>query len=480
MSKFKLFIENFFIYGIGGVISRIVPLVMVPIIVKLMPDSTYYGISDLSNTLIQLGVSLATFGMYDAMYRMFFEKEDTEYKKIVCSTTLWFTVISSIVVFILVIAFNHDISRLFLGEDGYFIVIFLSALAIISGATNNIVSAPTRMQNKRKIYLIANTIGPILSYGIAIPLLLNGYYLIALPLATFISGFSVEICFLYLNRKWFNKQKYDKKLLVQLLKIALPLVPNMLIYWIFSSCDKIMITNILGVGDAGIYSVSSKLGHCSQIIYMAFAGGWQFFAFSTMNEENQVKNNSNVFEYLETISFAISTLVCAMSYAIFNNFFSEDYLMGYIAAPYLFIAPLIQMLFQVISNQFLVVKKTWPSMIILIIGGMLNIVLNILLIPILGIEGASIATLMGYLFTVIICMVVLMKMKLFVLTKRIIIVFCVMFTYFLVWRFCSPSNTIFNFCLAICVCSIYIFLYKKEIIKMRTMLKNKGTREEKN
>ena len=49
------------------------------------------------------------------------------------------------------------------------------------------------------------------------------------------------------------------------------------------------------------------------------------------------------------------------------------------------------MLFQVIGNQFLVVKKTWPSMLILTFGALVNIVLNFWLIPTLGIEGASIA-----------------------------------------------------------------------------------------
>ena len=44
---------------------------MVPIVTRLMPDSSYYGISDLSNTVIQFGSAFAVMGMYDAMYRMF-------------------------------------------------------------------------------------------------------------------------------------------------------------------------------------------------------------------------------------------------------------------------------------------------------------------------------------------------------------------------------------------------------------------------
>ena len=75
MNKFKLFIENFFVYGMGGIISKIIPLIMVPIITRIMPNSSYYGINDLSNTVISFCSSIAVMGMYDAMYRLFFEKE---------------------------------------------------------------------------------------------------------------------------------------------------------------------------------------------------------------------------------------------------------------------------------------------------------------------------------------------------------------------------------------------------------------------
>ena len=86
MSKVKLFLENFLIYGMGGIISKIIPLVMVPIVTRIMPSSDYYGLSDLSSTVVSFTSAMAVMGMYDAMYRMFFEKDDEEYKKYICST----------------------------------------------------------------------------------------------------------------------------------------------------------------------------------------------------------------------------------------------------------------------------------------------------------------------------------------------------------------------------------------------------------
>lgn len=471
MNKLKLFIENFLVYGLGGIISKIIPLIMVPIITRIMPDSSYFGISDLSNTVVQFASAIAIMGMYDAMYRMFFEKDDEKYKKSVCSTALMFTLAMSLIIFVIMLLCKNLIAEMFLKNKELSYVVHLSAIATLVGATNSIISAPTRMENKRKIFLITNTISPIISYSAAMPMLLAGHFIIALPLAGIISGTTMELLFGILNRKWFAPKLFDRKLLKQMLMIAIPLLPNFLIYWLFNSCDKLMIANILNVGEEGIYSVGAKLGHASQLIYTAFAGGWQYFAFSTMKEENQVKSNSMIFEYLGAISFAATTFICAWSYMLYNLLFPEEYLRGYIIAPYLFLAPLLQMLFQVAANQFLVVKKTWPNMLILSVGAVLNIFLNLILIPKIGIEGASIATLIGYAVSDVVCVIVLCKMKLMVISNRFLFASLTMILYMILWRILFCDRFIVGTAAAFAVLCLLVLIYKKDIWNLFTLNK---------
>ena len=463
MGKFKLFIENFLVYGLGSVISRLVPLIMVPIVTFIMPNTDYFGISDMSNTAVHFGSAIAIMGMYDAMYRMFFENEDENYKKSVCSTALLFTVFTSLVVFLLMIVFKEFIAQVFFKDRQYAYVVYVSAMATLVGATNSIISAPTRMQNNRKVFLITNTVSPLISYLISIPLLMTGHYVIALPIAAMISGVTMETAFGIMNRKWFNPKLYDKKLLKQLLVIAVPLLPNFLIYWVFNSCDRVMITNIIGLGAVGVYSVGSKFGHMSQLIYAAFAGGWQYYAFYTMKENNQVESNSKIFEYLGVISFAATGFICAWSFELIKLLFKPDYHNGFIVAPYLFLAPLLQMLFQVAANQFLIVKKTWHNMFILSTGAALNVAINYILIPVLGIEGAAIATLVGYAVSDIICVLVLCRMKLMVVSKRFLIASVSMTCFIVAWRVLFCDKIIIGTIYAIVLTLFLSLLYKDDI-----------------
>lgn len=475
MNKGRLFIDNFIIYGVGGIINKIIPLVMVPVVTRLMPNTDYFGISDLSNTVVQFGSAVAVMGMYDAMYRMFFEREGAEYKRKVCSTALMFTVCVSILVFFIMLVMKNTIAKCFLGDKKYAYVVYFSAMATLVGATNSIISAPTRMQNKRKIFLVTNTIGPLLSYSISIPMLFAGHYVIALPLAMVISGFVMELSFGIMNRKWFSPRFFEKNILKQMLVIGVPLLPNILIYWVFNSCDKIMIINMMDVGFAGIYSVSSKLGHASQLIYTAFAGGWQYYAFSTMKEDDQVKRNSLIFEYLGIISFVATCCVCVLSFWIFKVIFPASYLLGYIVAPYLFLAPLLQMLYQVIANQFLIVKKTWPNMLILSCGTILNIVINYILIPVIGIEGAAIATLIGYVVSDIVCVIVLCYMRLMIISGRFIFASILITTFIFAWRLFFSTKIFIGIICSLATTCIYVCLYRNKI--KRTFLSIKREKD---
>ena len=129
------------------------------------------------------------------------------------------------------------------------------------------------------------------------------------------------------------------------------------------------------------------------------------------------------------------------------------------------------MLFQVAANQFLVVKKTWPNLFILSVGAIANIAINYFLIPVLGIEGASLATLMGYAISDVICVIVLCRMKLMVVEKKFIFATLGMAVFFVMWRILIPSNAIFGLVLAL-VFSLYcMFLYRVDINRLVKMVR---------
>lgn len=463
MNKFKLFIENLTVYGVGGVIVKIIPLIMLPIITRLLPNSEYFAANDLFQTLSSFAGAIALLGMYDAMYRLYFDNSSDIYKRSICSTTFYFVVSSTLIVSAALIIFRNFFNRLLFGSQNYTILVLFSALYVVLNGTSTIISGPTRMRNNRKIFLFTNTISPIISYVIAIVLILKGLYLIALPFGSILSLFIVSIIFWILNRSYFKFKYIRLDYFKELLKIGIPLMPNFIVYWIFGSCDRVMLSNMIGLSETGIYSIGAKLGNASQIIYTAFSGGWLYFAYSTMKDSDQAETNFRVLEYMSAISFFCSSFIFVISRSFYSLVFSGDYTRGFIVAPYLFLCPLLQMLFQIASNQFMVIKKPIYNILILSIGAVSNIVFNLILIPIMGIEGAAIGTLIGYSISLFICLLFLYIKRLMPVSKRFVVSCVVMGLFILVFHFygfCNSKLSILFFGFY----SIFLFyLYFKDI-----------------
>lgn len=422
-NKIRLFLENFIFYGGLSMLEKALPFITLPIITRLLVDPSAYGIADMFNLIISFGSALAILGMYDAIFREYFEdKNNKEYQKRVTATGMNIVLFSGFIIMVGVVIFKNFVGKQIFGSLEYSNLVILSAIGIYLSAINGIVAAPTRMRNQRRIYLIRGITFPVLGFLITIVSIRLGYTYEALIYGTIGMSLISVMSFYYLNRRDFSIKIFDKKIAKELLKIGLPLVPTFLIYWIFSSMDRIMINRLLGASELGIYTVGSKVSSVSQLIYSAFAGGWSYFSFSTMKDEKQVETNSKVFEYLGIISIFI--YICSQPFIspVFNFFLKGEYVRGEEVFAFLFLSPLILMLYQTVGNQVIVIKKSYLVTLALLLGAILNILLNFIFIKSHGIKGAAFSTLNSYIVSVIIMCLICYRYKLFIISKRFLLV----------------------------------------------------------
>lgn len=426
-SRLKIFLENFLFYGGLSMLTKAIPFITLPIITRLLPDASAYGIADMFILINSFGTAIAILGMYDAIFREFFEdKENLEYQKKVTSTGMIIVLCSSAIMVILTLIFNRRITILLFKNTEYQRLVILSAFAIGIAGTSSIIAAPTRMRNNRKIYLYTGISFPILGFMITYGLIKLEYTYEAIVYSNLVMSLISLIIFYILNRGDFKLKLFDKKIAKELFKIGLPLLPTFLIYWIYNSMDRVMINRILGSTELGIYSVGAKVASISQLVYTAFAGGWQYFAFSTMRDKDQVELNSKIFEYLGIISFSLVIIAQPFVKPVFNLFFTGEYIKGWQVFLYLFLSPLILMLFQIIANQVIIIKRSYLSTISLSLGAVLNIGLNYTLIKNYGISGAALSTLLSYILSVLFMSLICCKYKLLKIKNRFKVICCAM------------------------------------------------------
>jgi len=440
-ARARLFLENFFVYGLTGVLGKIIPVLMLPVVTRLVTDATVYGVADLLQVIVSFASAFAVLGMYDAMFRTFFEDESTEFKKRVCSTAIIVVAVSSLCVGGLIMLFSSVISDAIFSSEALQPWVCLMGFQTILSGFDSIISAPTRMQNQRRVFVVMSVLLPVISYSVSIPLILFIDPLLGLVMGGLFAAAAKLFIFGWLNKSWFSPGFFDGKLAKEMLKIGVPLMPTFFIYWIYNSLSRIMIASFLGTEQNGIYAVGSKLAHISYFIYSAFAGGWQYFAFSTMKDKDHTLLMSRVFEALGTLSIVSFFLLLPWVDHIFL-LVSEPYRPASVVFPYLFISPLLLMLFQTVGNQFLVMKKAYLTVLVLLFGALTNITLNALLIPRMGIEGAALATALGYSTSVALAFVLVRNKGMIYGNWRQLVVFGISLVGFLIFRVSPEISTV--------------------------------------
>ena len=117
-------------------------------------------------------------------------------------------------------------------------------------------------------------------------------------------------------------------------------------------------------------------------------------------------------------------------------------------------------------------RKTWPNLFILSTGALLNIAINYFLIPVFGIEGAAIATLIGYVVSDIICVIVLIKMKLMMISEKFLIATLSIAVYIVLWRFLFREQVVIGTVAALIFAFFILFLYRNDIKRLYLKINN--------
>ena len=92
----------------------------------------------------------------------------------------------------------------------------------------------------------------------------------------------------------------------------------------------------------------------------------------------------------------------------------------------------------------------------------------------IGIEGASIATVAGYILSNLICLFLLKKIELIIINRAVFLNSAIMVVYFLLWRFVFCENFTASVLSAVIVEGVYAYSYKHQLRKCLAKVLNRG------
>lgn len=388
--KQKLFSDTL-LYMIGNFGSKTISFFLIPFYTRYL-NTAEYGIMDFVNTTKSLILPFIYLQIIDGVYRYLLDSK-YERKKQIISSSFFFVVL---MIFLSLVLFYSGVIIVDPSIEYINLITAMFTMSIFNSLFRQILRGLDRL----KLYSIS---GIITTFFIG---MLNIYFIGFLNmsyngmiLATTISlSISSLVILVYGGiYKYINLKSINKKILYSLIKYSIPLLPNGISWWFMNVSDRYLISYFLNFEYLGIYAIANKFASVIYLFNTIFYQAWQTSAIDEFESENKNEYYTEIFNYLLNFQL-ILVLLGTISVRLFIQFLvGAEFVSAWEYTPILFLAAMFNSFSAFYGTGYLSAKNTIKAFSTTSIGALVNILVNIILIPKFGLMAASLSTLMSYL-----------------------------------------------------------------------------------
>lgn len=380
-------------YLIANIVGMLVSLIALPILTNLL-STEEMGIATSFITLKNIVTIILLLAMYISIDKIFvtLKKDEERYKFL--SSIYIFSSIVAIIFYLIYFIFRGFLNNL-LGFNTELMTLMFIMCILINGCT--LMVSYWNFCNKAKntfIYnLLVSPVSQILSIVLVCALSTEKYLgrIIGVDFFNIVIG---VICGILILRK--GKMTIKKEYVKESLQISLPMIPHLLAQIFLSSCDLLMIKNMIGESEAGIYSVAYTISNILYTISLQIFKPWSPWVYRRIEnrETDTIKENSKmVMHVVWILCIGLFTLAPELIKLFINSNYTEAAL---IVAP-ICLGIFFQMMYIFFYDIEYYHKKNKQIAAFSVITAVVNIVLNYIGIHIWGYQAAAYTTIISYL-----------------------------------------------------------------------------------
>ncbi len=393
MDKYKKLASNTIIFAIGTFSSKLLTLVLTFFYTRVMATGDFGGATLIQNA-VNILVPIVTLAVNSAALRFALDKNSN--KKQVFTTGVATTLIGFLVFCLFApVVVKININDFNMGQ--YAILLYLM---LLGSSLRQLCQQFVRGSGHVKLYAIDGVMATATSAGFTF-LYLGAFHwgIYGYILAIFTSDM-ISVAFMFICAKLWKcldlRHGLKKETTVPMLKYCIPLIPTIVLWWIINVSDQYMVTYFNGVSLSGIYTSAYKIPNFVIIFSSIFIDAWQLSAVDEYDNKGKSEFFTKVFRVYSGALISVGALLIAGSRIITDLYLGKDYYDSWHYVPILVIATTFSCLVNFYASVYMAEKKSMLSMITAASGAVVNIVLNLILIPKFAAYGAAIATAVSF------------------------------------------------------------------------------------
>ncbi len=380
------------IYGLGGLVSRILAILLLPLYTSyLEPDD--YGRVETLIALTAVLVTLLRGGMSSAFFRFYFDSSETADRLRVLRTSFWFTMAMATAGLIAGVALASQIAAALSLGDGQENLVRAAFVGLWAQMNYEQLTSLFRVEERSIAYVFASLANVVITIGATVVLVVGfDQEALGVIVGNFLGTLTVYLALLGYRREQLGLH-FDRALLREMNRFGLPLVPSGLALWTLNFSDRFFLAHLAGQGDVGRYSLGVRIASAIMLLLVAFRTAWPAFAYSIEDDRAARRTYGFVLTYLLFVTCWVSLALGLLAPWLVrllapNN--SAFWAGASVVGPLAF-ASAAWAAYTVVAIGVGRARRTQFNWVVTGGAALLNVVLNLLLIPPFGIEGAAAA-----------------------------------------------------------------------------------------
>jgi O-antigen/teichoic acid export membrane protein len=409
LSDIKNTIRQSAVYGLSRISSKLVAFILLPLLTLNFTVSEY-GIFVLTESLWQIIWAVFLFGFESGIVRWYLEIHDENKRKRFLFSVTIFMILLNLIFILLIYVFASPLSGLIYENTGYAKFVVFSSLIASVEAFSFVIFLLLRIEERAKAYSLLSVLTTLISLVMQIYFL--QYTMIKLE-GVFISKIAAPLVIIILLLPYYFKHikpGFEKTLLFELLKYSFPIMLASFVITLLNQADRYILGFFTNLDEVGIFGLAGNIsGLINFLVISPFSLAFTVLSWKKLKDDNAKRFYTKTITYLFLAVIYISVIIALFTPHLIKVFaLRTDYWVAGKYVPWMILSMPFYGIHFIGVFSFYVTKQTKFVLYSYIIALLVNIALDLAIIPYFTIYGAVFVRLFSYF---ILCWVIYLFSK---------------------------------------------------------------------
>lgn len=386
MSETRRLLKNTGIIAVGGMATKLVQFLLLPLYTSVLTTGEY-GTVDYINTIALFLVPAVSMLMDEALFRFLIDcRDDGARSRVVtasCAVLGAGCVAFAAAMLVVWAVWSPD--------DLWWVAALVVAQCLMTMA-----SALMRGFGDTVAYTVMNFIASLATIVMNVLFIaVLRWGVVGMLSATVIAQGGVAVVFMVRKRLWryIDARSFSAAEARELIRYSVPLIPNKVSWTVMNMLDRLIIMNTIGADAAGVYAVSYKFPSVMDQVYGFFYQSWKESSARALGgDEDEAAFYNSVYRVLRRFMMAVVLMMTALMPLVYGVLIKGSFGEGMLYVPILLLATYFSNISGFYGGVFTAHKDTRIMGTTTVASAALCVVMCLVLIPALGLYGASLAT----------------------------------------------------------------------------------------